>query len=115
MPTPTTPDLAGRSTPRQHPTPDRAAAEREKCTDRTSELARVLADGDPHTWITLRALHTPGRDGRCTQCRSSRQPADHWPCTLRTVADQAAALARPRPTGGPTHQKVIKIQSRRPQ
>ena len=68
---------------------------------RVSEFARVLADGDPQTWITLRAWHMPGSDGRCAVCRSSRQPAERWPCTLRAIADQAADLAAHPDIGDP--------------
>ena len=91
-------DLAERSGPRLHQSADRPASSQPRPIPslpphRLSEFARVLADGDPQTWTTLRARHTPGRDGRCTVCRSSRQPAERWPCTLRAIADQAADLA----------------------
>lgn len=58
----------------------------------SSELAHLLAEGDPHVWTTLRAGHIAGPDGRCSACRSAHGDAPPWPCTLRTLADQAARI-----------------------
>jgi hypothetical protein len=104
MSTPAASEPAERSTPRPRRAIDLPASNRRRrqaapLADKTSELAHVLASGDPRTWITLQARHVPGRDGRCKECRSTRQPAERWPCTLRTIADRAADLAHsPRAT-----------------
>ena len=65
----------------------------EEPPSKLSEVAAVLAAGDPHVWATLRARHIPDNKGRCIVCRSSRQPAEVWPCKLRGIADQAERLA----------------------
>jgi hypothetical protein len=100
MPSPAAHELAERPTPLLHPrTGDHPAGHLSAITSavaspgqRLAHVAQILATGDPHTWLTLRARHLPGPDGRCTGCRSSRQPAERWPCKLRGIADQAAAL-----------------------
>jgi hypothetical protein len=55
-------------------------------------LARLLADGDPAVVAALLADHVAREDGRCRGCRNSQAPMPTWPCTLRVLADRAAAL-----------------------
>ena len=53
-----------------------------------------------HAWRQLLREHTDDGSGHCAGCRSQVSPSVWWPCTLRAVAAEVAALAGEEP-GGP--------------
>jgi hypothetical protein len=49
------------------------------------EAAEIIT-GWPLVRDRLRAIHVPGRDGRCQGCTSQTRTAPEWPCALALVA-----------------------------
>ena len=58
-------------------------------------VAQILAAGDPVVWQRLLTDHIADRTGRCAVCHLSGIGRPFWPCTLRTVAEDAQRLATP--------------------
>jgi hypothetical protein len=52
-----------------------------------------------HAWRQLLREHVDDGSGHCAGCRSQVSPRVWWPCTLRAVAAEVAALAGEEPGG----------------
>ncbi|HXV93201.1 MAG TPA: hypothetical protein VD813_07890 [Pseudonocardia sp.] len=59
-------------------------------------LARTLASM-PGLWGRLLTEHVADRSGRCRACTKGGTglPGERWPCTIRSVADEARRLHAP--------------------
>lgn len=62
-----------------------------------SDLAAALA-ATPDVVAALLHAHVPDEHGRCATC-VDRTARAAWPCRLRVLAEQAAALNGARPAG----------------
>ncbi|MGI5128712.1 hypothetical protein ACQEVB_18015 [Pseudonocardia sp. CA-107938] len=59
-----------------------------------TEIAIVLAGGEPAVWQRLMGDHVSDASGRCIACRVHGVGGPRWPCSLRAVAEAAHELVR---------------------
>jgi len=77
---------------------DRVLGTQHPMSEQLPSFGAVLATGDPQAWRTLLAGHTSDETGHCRTCRRASGPADVWPCSLWSAADNArriVAMAAP--------------------